>query len=189
MKFRGRRLFVSATCLAAALTAVPSLGYPDESPTVILRVGERAQAGVMGSFYRWTGPVPVEGAPTGQGCGQSHGDAFFPAYPSPRQVATGDLAVSTEFHTAEAPTEVSIRGWTKVEEDGARRGPRAFASSLRPLEEEGNVVAWVADSTVRVRKHLYLDVYAEWAPQDEPEGCPKGLQSAFWHFHLKTGRA
>lgn len=56
---------------------------------------------------------------------------------------------------------------------------------LSPVEEGGAVVAWAADITLRVKKHLYMDVHAEWPDE---EGCPD-RQSATWHFHVKTRRA
>lgn len=175
-----RRLVVAAAVL---LTALPALGDDHEVPTVILRVGEREQAGLLGTFY-WTRPIaPPTGAPPGEYCGTVHGDDFDLQYPSPRRVVRGYLATRFEFQKADAPEDLSIRGWTAIEE-GDRKGRRGVGYALSPVEEDGQVIAWVADVILRVRKHLYLDVYARWADQ---EGCP-GPQSGTWKFHLKTRR-
>lgn len=169
------------------LTGVPASAEDPEAPPVVLRIGERAQNGLLVSSSRWTGPIPPpEGAPPGQYCGFLHSDGW--GFPSPRRVPRGELSARIEFQKAEAPEELAIRGWTAIE-DGQPRGRRAFGYSLRSVEEGGRVVAWVADVSLRVRKHLYLDVGAEWSVPEEPGECPEGLQEGVWHFHVKTNRA
>lgn len=92
-----------------------------------------------------------------------------------------------EFQKVHRPENLTIRGWTHVEDDGHRRGPRGIPYTIRPLEQDGQVIAWLADIRLRVRKHLYLDVHAEWADQ-EGAACA-GQQNATWLFHLKNRRA
>jgi hypothetical protein len=117
-------------------------------------------------------------------CGAFTWDPAPYPYPSALRVAPGGVRAGIEFQKAQAPQNLSIRGWTVVEEDGKRRGPRSIGHTLRPVYQGDQVAAWIAEVRLQVRKHLYLDVSAEWSDQD---GCV-GQQTATWNFHVRARR-
>jgi hypothetical protein len=183
-----KRSVLFTVVAAAVLLGIPALAEDHQPPTVMLRVGERQQAGNTSSGI-WTTPIdPPPGAPPGQYCGARIWDPAPYPFPKALRVPPGTVRALIEFQKAQAPEQLSINGWTVVTEDGQRRGPRSFAYSLRPLEEGAQVVAWVADFTFRAKKHLYLDVSAEWTDQ-EGMGCAGNRQYATWNFHVKNRRA
>lgn len=186
---RGRNSFLLLACAALLLATTPAVADGHHLPEVILKVGERAQAGKFAGATSFYGPIsPPQGAPPGTYCGGRHADPAPPWYPSPRRVPAGELSGRVEFRRADAPDELQVRGWTKFDERRGHRGPRGIGYTLGPLEEDGRVVAWVADVTLRVRKHLYLDVAATWSEEEDPDGCPESVE-AVWRLHLKTRRA
>lgn len=179
LRFERRMLVL----LSVVLTVVfASAGTADDHlpPRVSLAIAGRGQEGRLGE-NSWTSKV-------GESCSAQHLDVFGRLYPSPRRVDSGRHTARVRFGKPEMPEVVSIRGWTWIEDRGDgrdRRGERSFSYALQPVEENGEVTAWIAEASVRVRRHLYIAVYAEWPDQ---EGCPQ-RQSATWHLHLKTRRA
>ena len=185
---RRTSLLVAATIAAVLIHGVPAEGDDHLPPDVTLRVGERQQVGRSSSGY-WASPIaPPQGAPPGTYCGAWTWDPAPYPYPSALRVPRGDVRARIVFQKTHRPESVSIRGWTVVEESGERRGPRSIGYSLHPVQEGDQAVAWIADVTLRVRKHLYLDVSAEWSDQ-EGMGCSGQRQTATWNFHVRARRS
>lgn len=185
-----RRVVIAALVCATGLTpAVSARADGHEFPEAKLKVGARQQVGKFGGFTAFFGPTPpAQGAPPGVYCGGMVAEPAPPFYPSARQVPAGRLTGHIEIRRPDPPAELSVRGWTHFGPEGGARGRRSFAYTLRPKQEAGQIVAWVADVTFRIRKHLYLFVEAAWREDADPDGCPESVEGN-WRFHLKTRRA
>jgi hypothetical protein len=82
---------------------------------------------------------------------------------------------------AEPPSELSVRGWTRIEKGSGPKGRRSFEYRLTPIHEGGEVSGWLAHLNLRVKERLYVFVHGSWEETDE---CGGG--SGAWSFYLKT---
>jgi hypothetical protein len=153
-----------------------SVSYADDHrpPQVTLKAEGRSQTGRLRSF-KWVYRV-------NDSCTIGSPDLVL-SFPSALRVRGDRVAARFLFMKAQSPEELIIQAWTSFDKGTqVLHGHRRFSYVLVPKEEAGQTVSWEAATKLKVRKHLYIQVRAEWPDQ---EGCSLGNQEATWSFHVK----
>lgn len=86
------------------------------------------------------------------------------------------------FHKPTRPRRIDVHAWTNVDRQGH---PQGRGRVLRYRLVRRGPERWVLRlPRLRVRRHLYMTVYAAWP---DTEGCG-GMQYAVWQHHLARRR-
>jgi hypothetical protein len=104
---------------------------------------------------------------------------WLPRFPGRLPRRGGQHPAHPRIKYAEQPSSVSLLTSSKVDERGERyvKRPRPLATTLKPVLQEGQTVAWDAFFGVkRPDRHYYLTFSANWG-----DG-----RDASWDFHVQT---
>ena len=164
-----RRTIIVLTVMAIALAVFGSVAYAQDHqpPKTVLYKGEsELQTGRLGS-YCWFAP---------SGAGECV-DVAGLRYPATDRVRAGST-LHVRILEPQRPEKFSILAYRKIDKWGFPVGrTRRLETSLRPVVEEGQTVAW--DVVFRVNqpgRHYYLDAFGVW----------EGTGDAGWTFHVRT---
>lgn len=176
----GRLLVLLVALAALIMFVVVAVGMPstkadtaprgpgERPPKAVLMKGEKElQKGRLGS-YCWPLPEGVTCADT------------FDIFPDPRTTAHvgAGSTLHIRIHYGERPQSVELRGHTVNQRGQIVATSRPKATSLRPVLQDGETIAWDAFFTLnRPERHYYLTLWAFWEDRD-----------AQWGFHVKTRR-
>ncbi len=151
-------------------TAGPSLALDKRPPRAVLRVhGDNVQRGRL-IGYCWSYREP------GSDYGVTECADGTYSWPDAAKLHARTKA-SIRFFKAEAPKRVRLSAYEDIGRDDRPKGEgERLAYRLRPVESQGEVVAW--DAVFRLRewgRHYYMAVSSRWKEGD-----------AFYNFHAKT---